>query len=224
MIILFSKGCPSPLPLPLLRRRHRRRCPAQATTLHAIGVGSRPCGKRCCPRVAPRGRAVPPCAGAAPAGAVALAGGSPGRGAALCRLATGSHSLWPGRRRQPIAAWPRALPTLASVAPAGASHARGRSCILAVAPARGFGCCRSQPAAPCSRPGRGWPALHGGWPWLAAPPPHGLYCENAAKIHPDGEDEGGQASSSLAVSTRWISTAKLLESDLATLAQREGGE
>ncbi|RWW06060.1 hypothetical protein GW17_00030638 [Ensete ventricosum] len=41
---------------------------------------------------------------------------------------------------------------------------------------------------------------------------------------PDGEDEGGQASSSLAVSTRWISTAKLLQSDLATLAQREGGE
>ncbi|RWW02440.1 hypothetical protein GW17_00034469 [Ensete ventricosum] len=41
---------------------------------------------------------------------------------------------------------------------------------------------------------------------------------------PDGEDEGGQASSSLAVSTRWISAAKLLLSDLATLAQREGGE
>ncbi|RWW01606.1 hypothetical protein GW17_00035341 [Ensete ventricosum] len=40
----------------------------------------------------------------------------------------------------------------------------------------------------------------------------------------DGEDEGGQASSSLAVSTRWISAAKLLQSDLATLAQREGGE
>ncbi|RWV77981.1 hypothetical protein GW17_00061120, partial [Ensete ventricosum] len=40
----------------------------------------------------------------------------------------------------------------------------------------------------------------------------------------DGEDEGGQASSSLAVSTRWISTAKLLQSDLATLAQMEGGE
>ncbi|RZS28685.1 hypothetical protein BHM03_00062323, partial [Ensete ventricosum] len=40
---------------------------------------------------------------------------------------------------------------------------------------------------------------------------------------PDGED-GGQASSSLAVSTRWISAAKLLLSDLATLAQREGGE
>ncbi|RWW35241.1 hypothetical protein BHE74_00059852 [Ensete ventricosum] len=38
------------------------------------------------------------------------------------------------------------------------------------------------------------------------------------------EDEGGQASSSLAVSTRWISTAKLLQFDLATLAQREGGE
>ncbi|RWW59758.1 hypothetical protein BHE74_00033285 [Ensete ventricosum] len=41
---------------------------------------------------------------------------------------------------------------------------------------------------------------------------------------PDREDEVGQASSSLAVSTRWISTAKLLQSDLATLAQREGGE
>ncbi|RWV91816.1 hypothetical protein GW17_00045862 [Ensete ventricosum] len=41
---------------------------------------------------------------------------------------------------------------------------------------------------------------------------------------PDGEDKGGQASSSLAVSTRWIFAAKLLQSDLATLAQREGGE
>ncbi|RWW06582.1 hypothetical protein GW17_00030080 [Ensete ventricosum] len=41
---------------------------------------------------------------------------------------------------------------------------------------------------------------------------------------PDGEDKGGQASSSLTVSTRWISTAKLLQSDLATIAQREGGE
>ncbi|RRT37481.1 hypothetical protein B296_00036876, partial [Ensete ventricosum] len=40
---------------------------------------------------------------------------------------------------------------------------------------------------------------------------------------PDGED-GGQASSSLAVFTRWISTVKLLQFDLATLAQREGGE
>ncbi|RZR74994.1 hypothetical protein BHM03_00047334 [Ensete ventricosum] len=41
---------------------------------------------------------------------------------------------------------------------------------------------------------------------------------------PDREDEGGQASSSLAVSTRWISAAKLLLSDLTTLTQREGGE
>ncbi|RWW88535.1 hypothetical protein BHE74_00002586 [Ensete ventricosum] len=41
--------------------------------------------------------------------------------------------------------------------------------------------------------------------------------------YPDGED-GGQASSSLAVSTRWTSTMKLLQSDLATLAQREGEE
>ncbi|RZS05163.1 hypothetical protein BHM03_00035646 [Ensete ventricosum] len=41
--------------------------------------------------------------------------------------------------------------------------------------------------------------------------------------YPNGEDEGGQASSSLAVSTRWISVVKLLQSDIATLAQREGG-
>ncbi|RRT68258.1 hypothetical protein B296_00008339 [Ensete ventricosum] len=41
---------------------------------------------------------------------------------------------------------------------------------------------------------------------------------------PDGEDEGGQASSSLAISTRWISAVKLLQSDLATLAQMEGGK
>ncbi|RRT44789.1 hypothetical protein B296_00040258, partial [Ensete ventricosum] len=41
---------------------------------------------------------------------------------------------------------------------------------------------------------------------------------------PDGEDEGGQASSSLAISTRWIFAMKLLQSDLVTLAQREGGE
>ncbi|RZR75281.1 hypothetical protein BHM03_00053626 [Ensete ventricosum] len=41
---------------------------------------------------------------------------------------------------------------------------------------------------------------------------------------PDGEDEGGQASSSLAISTRWISAVKLLKSDLTTLVQREGGE
>ncbi|RWW72669.1 hypothetical protein BHE74_00019515 [Ensete ventricosum] len=40
----------------------------------------------------------------------------------------------------------------------------------------------------------------------------------------DGEDEGGQASSSLAVSTRWIFAAELFQFDLTTLAQREGGE
>ncbi|RWW38574.1 hypothetical protein BHE74_00056187 [Ensete ventricosum] len=40
-------------------------------------------------------------------------------------------------------------------------------------------------------------------------------------VDPDREDE---ASSSLAVSTRWISAAKLLQYDLVTFAQREGGE
>ncbi|RWV92959.1 hypothetical protein GW17_00044620 [Ensete ventricosum] len=81
--------------------------------------------------------------------------------------------------------------------------------------------------------GRGWPALHGGWSWLATPPPPYLHYENVARTRrsynlvfpdPDGDDKGGQASSSLAVSTRWISVAKLLQYDLTTLAQREEGE
>ncbi|RWV81327.1 hypothetical protein GW17_00057264 [Ensete ventricosum] len=41
---------------------------------------------------------------------------------------------------------------------------------------------------------------------------------------PNREDEGGQTSSSLGVSTRLISAAELLQSNLATLAQRAGGE
>ncbi|RWV77951.1 hypothetical protein GW17_00061152 [Ensete ventricosum] len=55
------------------------------------------------------------------------------------------------------------------------------------------------------------------------------YCPSSEIVYPcipnpDGEDERGQASSSLAVSTQWILTAKLLQSDLATLTQREGEE
>ncbi|RZS19591.1 hypothetical protein BHM03_00052043 [Ensete ventricosum] len=54
--------------------------------------------------------------------------------------------------------------------------------------------------------------------------PRAVIVKRPPRKHPDGEDEEGQASSTLAVSTRWISTAKLLQSDLATLTQREGGE
>ncbi|RZS04241.1 hypothetical protein BHM03_00034548, partial [Ensete ventricosum] len=68
------------------------------------------------------------------------------------------------------------------------------------------------------------------WPWLqpAAPLQGALVAAWREIVYPcipdpDREDEGGQASS-LVVSTRWISVAKLLQSDLATLAQREGGE
>ncbi|RWW02441.1 hypothetical protein GW17_00034468 [Ensete ventricosum] len=86
-------------------------------------------------------------------------------------------------------------------------------------------------------------ALAAAWPWVAGPTwglavagrPSSLLpslrkrSKNAEIVYPcisdpDGEDEGGQASYSLAVSTRWISTAKLLQFDFATLAQREGGE
>ncbi|RRT40887.1 hypothetical protein B296_00019424, partial [Ensete ventricosum] len=40
----------------------------------------------------------------------------------------------------------------------------------------------------------------------------------------NGENEGSQVSASLVVSIRWISASKLLQSDLTTIAQREGGE
>ncbi|RRT50688.1 hypothetical protein B296_00048028 [Ensete ventricosum] len=70
----------------------------------------------------------------------------------------------------------------------------------------------------CRRPGRGWPRIH-----LLA-----VFATKTQEIvypcipDPDGEDEGGQASSSLAVSKRWISAAKLLQFDLVTPTQREG--
>ncbi|RWV77376.1 hypothetical protein GW17_00061808 [Ensete ventricosum] len=130
-----------------------------------------------------------------------------------CRHAAGSHSLRPGHWRPPLAGTPRAAALAAwsrAVAPCGlaaASCARGRPPLL--------GC------YPC-----GWPPLSGGLavadrpivgePWLQ---------EIVYPCIPDldGEDEGGQASSSLAVSRRWISIAKLLQSDLVTLAKREEG-
>ncbi|RZS01392.1 hypothetical protein BHM03_00031239 [Ensete ventricosum] len=106
--------------------------------------------------------------------------------------------------------------------------------------------------AATSRPlarGLGRGLVVGGKPWLAAPPPHWLRAGPCRKLitrslklifhtkilalipleivylcisDPDGEDEGGQASSSLAVSTCWISAAKLLQSDLQLL--RKGRE
>ncbi|RWW10484.1 hypothetical protein GW17_00025973 [Ensete ventricosum] len=72
-------------------------------TAVAVGVGSRPCGRHCCPREAPRRRAVPPCAGAAPAGAVAMATGLPHaasqRAAAPCSLTAGAAAY--ARKRRP---------------------------------------------------------------------------------------------------------------------------
>ncbi|RWW03168.1 hypothetical protein GW17_00033689, partial [Ensete ventricosum] len=122
------------------------------TTLHAVDVGSCPYDKRCCPRAAPRGR---------------------------CRLV----------RALPLQEWPPlqaaalvvGLPLMASQRVAtpcgqavGASHARERPRMLAAALASSFGRGRPPPCrgawlqqiAPCSRPDRGWPALHGGWPPL----------------------------------------------------------
>ncbi|RWV80096.1 hypothetical protein GW17_00058681 [Ensete ventricosum] len=94
--------------------------------------------------------------------------------------------------------------------------------------------CKYQAMAgcPCRGPGRGQPPLHADSMHVAAPPPQVVPTFAANRCNkrveqeivypripdPDGEDEGVQASSSLAVSTRWISAAKLLQSDLATLA------
>ncbi|RWW68852.1 hypothetical protein BHE74_00023589, partial [Ensete ventricosum] len=105
-------------------------------------------------------------------------------------------------------------------------------------------CCRQSPCQGAATPAVNVVAPTGGSPlrvrhgqplagWPLATVPCGCAAGNRPCgleiIYPcipdsDGEDEGGQASSSLAVSTQWISVAKLLQSDLATLAQREGGE
>ncbi|RZR74625.1 hypothetical protein BHM03_00039599 [Ensete ventricosum] len=72
--------------------------------------------------------------------------------------------------------------------------------------------------------------------WMWPPLPHRqrllslpITTTSAEIVYPsipdsDREDEGGQASNSLAISTRWISAVELLQSDLATLAQKERGE
>ncbi|RRT39650.1 hypothetical protein B296_00023282 [Ensete ventricosum] len=112
--------------------------PLLPLVLHAVGMGSCPFGRRCCPRATPRGQAMPPCVGAAPTG------GRSCRRAALCGLAVGSCHLWPGM-------------------PASACHAHGRPRLLSTAPAMGFGRGQSppykgpwpQPVAPCSWPSHG---------------------------------------------------------------------
>ncbi|RWW17093.1 hypothetical protein GW17_00018997 [Ensete ventricosum] len=188
MIIIFSKGCPSPLPYPhcTVALRKRRRCTqsawAAAPTLGAAALGRHLAGERC------RLARVLPLQERPPLQAAALLAGLPlvasQRAAAPCGLAAGAAYA---RRRRPFMRQP---------CPRATAHAGGCPC-------KGLW---PQPAAPCSWPGRGWEIVYPCIP------------------DPDGEDEGGQASSSLAVSTRWISAGKLLQSDLATLAQREGGE
>ncbi|RWV77432.1 hypothetical protein GW17_00061738, partial [Ensete ventricosum] len=144
----------------------------------------------------------------------------------LLAVAPCGRPLWV-HHGQPLAGWPQT-----------ASPAGGRP-LRVVAPAV------SRPLQVADSPLAGGPWLQpvapagGGWPWPTAPlqgalaaagyplqlatasPSSSLFL---LRMHPDGEDEGGQASSSLAVSTRSISAGKLLQSGLATLAQREGGE
>ncbi|RWW44303.1 hypothetical protein BHE74_00049948, partial [Ensete ventricosum] len=162
----------------------------------------------------------PPCQWAAtPAtGVVAPAGGKAGRG------------------RQPLVGWP-----LAGFYPCGWLPVAGSQAI-ADRPCRGSG--RGQP--PLHVDNMHVVALAGGLaiaihlcmqtPCMWSPLPCRqrllslpIVTTSAEIVYPcipdpDGEDERCQASSSLAISTRWISAAKLFQYDLITLAQREGGE
>ncbi|RRT39181.1 hypothetical protein B296_00053378 [Ensete ventricosum] len=88
-------------------------------------MGSRPCGKRCCPQAAPHGRAATPCAGTALAGSRSYQ-----------QLPLQAAALAIGL---PLVASQRALPTPVGVTPASASYFRGQSCLLVATPARGFG-------------------------------------------------------------------------------------
>ncbi|RZS26502.1 hypothetical protein BHM03_00059844, partial [Ensete ventricosum] len=123
------------------------------------------------------------------------------------------HPCW----RQPLAGalqltptgycpWERRQPPLQLAASASGA---GLPCGLALAVG----------GRPCMGASCGWPPL-----LLAAFTAKTQEIVYLCIPYPDGEDEGGQASSSLAIYTRWISAAKLPQSDLTTLAQREGGE
>ncbi|RRT35753.1 hypothetical protein B296_00025252 [Ensete ventricosum] len=98
-----------------------------------------------------------------------------------------------------------ALPTLVGAAPAGASYARWRSWLLPVALAAG-GC-------PCK----------GLWPWLANPA-SGLVVAGHPYGGPGIRMERMKEVKCPPLQRYSHNGAKLLQSDLATLAQREGGE
>ncbi|RWW13586.1 hypothetical protein GW17_00022684 [Ensete ventricosum] len=137
-----------PSPCPHLRRRHR---PAQVVALHAVSVGTSPCGRCCCLRAAPHELATPPRTGTAPARGrscqrpplqvVALAAMLPlaalQRAATTCGLAVGGCPLRAGRSRScPRGCCPCGWPPLA-----------GGPWLQLAAPCKGPG--RSQPP-PCS--------------------------------------------------------------------------
>ncbi|KAJ8509759.1 hypothetical protein OPV22_000193 [Ensete ventricosum] len=94
-----------------------------------------------------------------PSGGTSWAGGNPNRGAAPCRLATGSRHMRPGRGR--------CLRQQSPAMPAG-----GRPRLVATAPAREFWSWQAAPVQgalaaagltvggrPCMGAGNGWPPL-----------------------------------------------------------------
>ncbi|RWW07852.1 hypothetical protein GW17_00028746 [Ensete ventricosum] len=166
--------------------------------------------KRCCPRAAPRRLVALPRAGAAPASglsyqrpplqAAVLAAGLP---LAALQRATATF----GYRRQPCPP---------ATAPAGGCPCKGVLAVAARPLVGGLGHSRLPLAANLAVGGRPCLGLA-----MTGRPSFSLFL---LRMHTDGEDEGGQVSFSVAVSTRWIFVAKLLQSDLATLAQKERGE
>ncbi|RWW67846.1 hypothetical protein BHE74_00024685, partial [Ensete ventricosum] len=219
---------PSPCP-PL---RHRRHCPYAGGDAACRRRGQPPLRQKLLPSggtswagdTALRGRC--PCWQSLLL-AAALASGSPSHGATPCGITAGSHHLRPGRGR---CLRSQAPPLQASAMPAGGrtywrlplqgGFGRGRP-----PPTGGLGHIRLPFAAGLAVGGRPYMGVGRGWPRLLLV----VLAANAEIVYPcipdpDREDEGGQASSSLAISTRWRFATKLLQSGLATLARREGGE
>ncbi|RZS22245.1 hypothetical protein BHM03_00054992 [Ensete ventricosum] len=147
-----------------------------------------------------------------------------------CRAGHGGRPLWVPDNWPPLQAPPcKQVCSRAAAAPAGYCHRKRRQPPLrAIAPASGVGLPSGLALAAAGRPlpgGLRCGLAVGGRPCMGAGRPStSLEIVYPCIPYPDGEDEGGQASSSLAVSTRWISIVILLRYDLTTLAQREGGE
>ncbi|RZS17615.1 hypothetical protein BHM03_00049781 [Ensete ventricosum] len=142
MIVLFSKGCPSPLPLPSLHR-HRRHCPAQVEA-GAAALGRHLAGGRC--RLA---RALP-LQKRLPVQAAALVAGLPLAASQRAAALTATSATY-ARRHRPY----RGQPCLRAAAHVGGYPCKGLW-LWPVAPLQGALVAASCPMQPA-------------WSWVADP-------------------------------------------------------